>query len=149
MIRQASTEDAEAIARIYNQNLDEQGFANCDLTPQTAEYRLKAMMESGDRYPTFVSTSDDGRVLGWSSLKRWSTRPDIADVAEIAIYVDRSRRGNIVGAQLLCHLLARPGRTSSGRFATMTSSWRASSIRRAWGWPSSARSGRSSASSRA
>ncbi|WP_433935515.1 GNAT family N-acetyltransferase [Sorangium cellulosum] len=105
MIRQASTEDAEAIARIYNQNLDEQGFANCDLTPQTAEYRLKAMRESGDRYPTFVSTSDDGRVLGWSSLKRWSTRPDVADVAEIAIYVDRSRRGNIVGAQLLCHLL--------------------------------------------
>ncbi|WP_437638731.1 GNAT family N-acetyltransferase [Sorangium sp. So ce854] len=105
MIRQASADDAAAIARIYNQNLDEQGFANCDLTPQTTEHRLKAMREGGERYPTFVSTSDDGRVLGWSSLKRWSTRPHVADVAEIAVYVDRSRRGNVVGAQLLCHLL--------------------------------------------
>ena len=105
MIRLATPEDGAAIARIYNQNVTEGSFANCDLTRGTAEERATRLAASEPRFPTFVHEGPGGAVVGWASLKRFSARPYYADVAEIAVYVDSAHRARLVGAALMLHLL--------------------------------------------
>jgi L-amino acid N-acyltransferase YncA len=104
MIRLATPTDGAAIARIYNQNLTEAGFANCDLNPATAEARACQIATSVPRFPTFVH-EQDGTIAGWSSIKKLSARPCYPDVGEIAVYVDRDHRAKLVGAALLVHVI--------------------------------------------
>ena len=105
MIRLATPADGAAIARIYNQNLAEAGFANCDLNPATAEARAAQIATATPRFPTFVHEAPDGTLAGWSSIKKLSARPCYPDVGEIAVYVDRDHRARMVGAALLVHVI--------------------------------------------
>jgi L-amino acid N-acyltransferase YncA len=105
MIRLATEGDARDIADIYNENREEQGFANCDLGRDDEETRARALASSHPRHPTFVNLGGGSQVLGWSQLKPLSARPSWHAVAEIALYVTRSSRAGLVGAQLLVQLL--------------------------------------------
>lgn len=105
MIRLATPADGAAIARIYNQNLAEAGFANCDLNLATAEARAAQLESSDPRFPTFVYERRDGTIAGWANIKKLSARPHYPDIAEIAVYVDSDSRANVVGATLLVHLI--------------------------------------------
>jgi len=105
MIRLATEADAKDIAGIYNENLEEQGFANCDLNQDTNEARAKMLSRSNDRYPTFVYLSWNNEIQGWSSLKPLSARPCWPAVAEIAVYVKRTSRNGLVALLLLKHLI--------------------------------------------
>jgi phosphinothricin acetyltransferase len=105
MIRLATEGDAPDIADIYNENREEQGFANCDLARDDAERRAASIAGSQSRHPTFVHVGNGNQVIGWSQLKPLSARPSWHAVAEIALYVTRSSRAGIVGAQLLVQLL--------------------------------------------
>jgi L-amino acid N-acyltransferase YncA len=105
MIRPATEGDARDIADIYNENREEQGFANCDLARDDPERRAAAIAAGDPRYPTFVHVGSGSRIAGWSQLKPLSARPSWHAVAEIALYVTRSSRASIVGAQLLIQLL--------------------------------------------
>ena len=106
MIRPATIEDADILAHIYNQTVTEQAYANCDLVPVTPESRAAYLTASGPRYPTFIHVSDEGRTMGFGSLKKWSARPNCPTVAEIAVYVELTARGGVVGGELGAHLIS-------------------------------------------
>jgi L-amino acid N-acyltransferase YncA len=105
MIRLATHADAQAIADIYNENLDEHGFANCDLDREAAEARAKRIATGDLRHPTFVHVGPDDQILGWASLKPLSMRPTWSEVAEVALYITRASRNRVVGAQLIVQMM--------------------------------------------
>ena len=105
MIRLATEADAQAIADIFNENIDERGYANGGLLRDRAEIRARSLASCGARHPTFVHIGACNEILGWCALKPLSIRPSWTNVSEIALYVKRSSRNRVVGAQLLVHLL--------------------------------------------
>lgn len=105
MIRLATEADAQAIAEIFNENIDERGYANGGLLRDCAEIRARSLASCGARHPTFVHIGACDEILGWCALKPLSIRPSWTNVSEIALYVKRSSRNRVVGAQLLVQLL--------------------------------------------
>jgi phosphinothricin acetyltransferase len=102
-IRAAVAGDAEAIARIYNQGIEDR-LATLETEPRTAEERVGWMAAKGPRHPVLVATDPAGAVLGWGSLNQFNPRPAYAHVADFSIYVDRDQRGRGVGDALLTTL---------------------------------------------
>ena len=105
MIRIATGADAPAIADIFNENIEERGFANGALIRDSPEERARSLAGSDARHPTFVHVDANGDILGWCALKPLSIRSSWLEVAEVALYVKRSSRNRVVGAQLLVRLL--------------------------------------------
>jgi L-amino acid N-acyltransferase YncA len=97
-IRPAATVDADAIARIYNQGIDERG-ATFETAPRSAE-DIRTRLRDHAQYPVLVA-EDAGTVIGWAGLSSYRPRPCYAGIAEFSIYLDRTARGRGVGRQLL------------------------------------------------
>lgn len=101
--RLATVEDALAIARIYNQGIQERVATFEDEPRSTAE--VAALLDAkGDRYPTVV-VERDGVVLAWAWASAYSTRGCYAGIAEHSVYVERSARGQGLGAVALNALI--------------------------------------------
>ena len=86
--RAAQTADAETIASIYNQGIED-GIA-------TFETRLR---DAGDvrkwfagRYPIVVVENGDGEVIAFASTSQYRPRECYAGVAEFSVYVARAAR---------------------------------------------------------
>ncbi len=92
--RLATTADAAAIARIYNQGIEER-IATFETEPRTTEEIAAQLREKGNRYPTVVAERA-GEVIAWAGTSLYRSRPCYAGIAEYSVYVDRSARG--VGA---------------------------------------------------
>lgn len=97
-IRLASTDDAEAIAAIYNQGIAGRG-ATFETTPRSAA-DVEPRLRDGDRHPTLV-IEQDGVVRGWANLSGYRPRDCYAGIAEFSIYVDEQARGLGLGRRLL------------------------------------------------
>lgn len=102
-IRDATSADAEAIARIYNQGIDDR-LATLETEHRTAGERADWMVAKGPRHPVLVAVAGDGDVAGWGSLNPFNPRPAYAHVVDFSIYVDRERRGRGIGDALLTAL---------------------------------------------
>jgi L-amino acid N-acyltransferase YncA len=100
-IRPALPDDAERVAAIYNQGIEERS--------STFETRLRSVEEMraaiASDYPMLVAIGVDDAVLGWASVSAYRARACYAGVAEFSIYLDRSARGRGIGKQLLAALL--------------------------------------------
>jgi L-amino acid N-acyltransferase YncA len=100
-IRPALPEDAQRIAAIYNQGIEER--------MATFETRLRSVEEIraaiASDYPMLVAIGVDDAVLGWASLSAYRSRACYAGIAEFSIYLDRPARGRGIGKQLLVALL--------------------------------------------
>ena len=98
MIRPAQPNDAEAIAAIYNQGIEERQATFQTRPHDPGELELKTEQRGGQ----LLVAERDGRVVGWAA---WSGYDDPADyyagIAECAVYVGRDARGQGVGAALL------------------------------------------------
>jgi phosphinothricin acetyltransferase len=96
VIRAARTDDAAAIASIYNE-----GIADRVATFET-EPRGPADVEPwiGAELPLVVA-EDAGRVLGWAKLGEYSDRCAYGGVAEVSVYVARDARGRGAGRELV------------------------------------------------
>jgi hypothetical protein len=70
-IREASEGDATAIARIYNQGIEDRG-ATFETQPRTAEDIAPKLAELA-RYPMLVAADGD-LVLGWAGLSPYRSR---------------------------------------------------------------------------
>jgi L-amino acid N-acyltransferase YncA len=105
MVRLARTDDAAAIAGIYNENLAEGGFANSDLDPDSTERRSHYLAHAEERHPTYVYHID-GRIDGWACLKQFSARPVFSTIGEIAIYITKRYRNRLIAAALLDRMVA-------------------------------------------
>jgi L-amino acid N-acyltransferase YncA len=96
--RPARPDDAEAIAAIYNQGIEERQATFQTRPHDPGELELKTEQRGGQ----LLVAERDGAVVGWAS---WTGYDDPADyyagVAECAVYVERGERRHGVGAALL------------------------------------------------
>jgi phosphinothricin acetyltransferase len=97
-IRPAREANAEAIAAIYNEGIEERQ-STFETRPRTGAEIAEAM-KSPDPVPFLVAESTE-RVLGWARLTRWSARECYAGVGEASVYVARDARGRGVGRSLV------------------------------------------------
>ena len=97
-VRPPGTPDANAIARIYNEGIEERTSTFETRPRDTGE--ILEWLEPQDRLPVLVAEQHDD-VLGWARILLYSDRPAYAGVGEVAVYVDRSARGRGLGRRLL------------------------------------------------
>ena len=106
-VRPATPSDAEAIARIYNEGIEDR-IATFETEPRTVEHIVRQLADKGDRYPTLV-VERDGVVIAWASAGPYRARAAYAGIAEHSVYVARAARGTGAGRLALdglCHALA-------------------------------------------
>jgi L-amino acid N-acyltransferase YncA len=96
-VRPATGSDAEAIARIYNQGIEERS-STFETEPRTAA-DVTSWLASADRLPVLVA--EDGEVRGWSRVLAYSDRAAYWGVGEVSVYVDAAARGRGLGRALL------------------------------------------------
>jgi L-amino acid N-acyltransferase YncA len=98
VVRPARPADAEAIAEIYNQGIEDRQATFQTKRHDPGELELKTEQRGGQ----LLVAERDGRVLGWAG---WTGYDDpasyYAGIAECAVYVGREARGRGVGAELL------------------------------------------------
>ena len=109
-IRVAEAADAESIAAIHNQGIEDR-IATLDTTLRTPEVTRHWLDKRGPRYPVLVATAASGgsapELVGWGSLNRFNPRSAYDHVADFSVYVRRDSRGQGVGRQLLDALVDR------------------------------------------
>jgi phosphinothricin acetyltransferase len=103
-IRDARPDDAAAIARIYNQGIEDR-LATLETQLRTPDERAAWLAARGPRHPVLVAV-DDGAVVGWGSLNAFNPRPAYDHVADFSVYVAREARGRGIGDALLTALEA-------------------------------------------
>jgi L-amino acid N-acyltransferase YncA len=90
--RPAAAADAEAIAGIYNEGIEDR-IATFETEPRSAEDILH-WLEA--RYPLVV-VEEDGEIVAWAVSHPYSERPVYAGVGDYSVYVSRDRRGQGLG----------------------------------------------------
>jgi L-amino acid N-acyltransferase YncA len=101
--RPASEDDAEAVARVYNQGIADR-VATFETEARTADDRRQAIAAARGRYP-FVVATEDGEVVGFASAGAYRSRPCYRGVGEFSVYVARAHRGRGVGRLVLAALI--------------------------------------------
>ncbi len=101
-IRKAAIKDVAAIRAIYNDAIAKT-VATFDTEPKSLADRKK-WLAAHDGYPVLVAV-EDGKVVGFACLSRWSDRCAYSGTAENSVYVAESARGRGVGKALLAELL--------------------------------------------
>ena len=101
--RLAELGDAPAIAKIYNQGIEDR-TATFETEPRTAKAVEEVLATRTSRYPALV-VEDEDRVLGFAWTSEYRPRSAYAGVAEFTIYVARTARGQGVGRLALNALL--------------------------------------------
>jgi len=101
-VRPARPEDADAIARIHNQGIEDRSatFETLQRRPDQVARRIADVDQ-----PVLVA-EHAGEVIGWASVTRENDRCTQAGVGEYTIYVDRASRSVGVGVLLLQRLVA-------------------------------------------
>ena len=102
-IRAAGTADAEAIAAIYNEGIDDR-VATLETERRTPEERRDWLAARGARHPVLVAERG-GQLLAWASLNPFNPRAAYDHVADLSIYVARRARGAGVGRVLLARVI--------------------------------------------
>jgi L-amino acid N-acyltransferase YncA len=105
-IRDAALDDAPAIARIYNQGIEDR-TATLETQLRSAEERAEWLAAHDERHPVLLAVDRAGAALGWCSLNRFSPRAAYDHVADISVFVARESRGRGVGDAMLTALEAR------------------------------------------
>ena len=90
--RPAAPADAEAIARIYNQGIDDR-VATFETRHRTAGDILGWL---GGRHPVVVVEEGD-RLAAFASASAYRPRECYAGIAEFSVYVERAARGRGAG----------------------------------------------------
>lgn len=103
-IRRAELADVPAITDIYNEAILTT-TATFDTEPKTEADRRQWPQSHDERHPILVAEVE-GRVVGWSSLTRWSDRTAYDDTAETSFYVHSMHRGRGVGRVLKDAIIA-------------------------------------------
>jgi L-amino acid N-acyltransferase YncA len=99
-VRAATVNDAEAIARIYNQGIEER-TATFETRPRsTAD--IERWFDG--EHPICV-VEESGKVISFAASSVYRPRDCYRGVAEVSVYVDRGARGQGAGTQALKALI--------------------------------------------
>jgi L-amino acid N-acyltransferase len=109
-LRSARLDDAEAIRRIYNVEV-ETSTVTFDLVPRTLEEQRAWIRARAGAHPAIVAVEGDD-VVGFGSLSPFRDRPAYATSVEDSVYVRRDQQGRGIGRLLLADLVERA--TKSG-----------------------------------
>jgi L-amino acid N-acyltransferase YncA len=101
-LRPAVSADADAICAIYNQGIEDR-IATLETRLRTPQEQREWLLSRGARHPVIVAECD-GRIIGWGSLNSFNARQAYDHVADFSVYVERTRRAQGVGRQLLDRL---------------------------------------------
>src|ERR687888_503021 len=91
LVRPAAAPDAEAIARIYTQGIEER-IATFETEARSTDDLLHYLSEREGRYPVIVAERD-GQVVAGAAAGPYRPRECYAGVAELSVYADRSAPG--------------------------------------------------------
>ena len=100
-VRPATPDDAAAIARIYNEGIEDR-VATFETEPRTPA-DIEARIAAGE---PLVVAERSGAVVGWASRLPYSDRCVYAGVGEYTVYVARGARGGRIGAALMARVIA-------------------------------------------
>jgi phosphinothricin acetyltransferase len=103
-IREATSDDAEAIRLIYNDEVENE-TSTMDLVPRTLETQREWIAARSGAFCAVVAVDSSGTVLGFGALSEYKDRSGYRSTVENSVYVRRdvARRG--IGKQILLHLL--------------------------------------------
>lgn len=101
-IRPANDTDLDAIRAIYNEGIADR-VATLETDPRTVEDIADWWNQHDARYTVLVGI-ENGAVMGWASLNRFSHRCAHAAIADLSVYVARTQRGRGLGFSLLTAL---------------------------------------------
>ena len=90
--RPATPDDASAIARIYNEGIDDR-LATFETRLRTAE----DVCEWFDGVHPVVVVENDGRIVAFAATSIYRPRECYAGIAEFSVYVARAERGRRIG----------------------------------------------------
>ena len=99
-VRSAASADADSIARIYNEGIDDR-LATFETEPRSADDVLR-WIDAG--YPLVVA-EDAGEVAAWAASHPYRPRAAYSGIGEFSIYVTRGRRGLGLGRLTLAALI--------------------------------------------
>ena len=102
-IRLATLDDAEAIAAIYNVEV-ETSTATFDLVPRSIEDQRHWLADRSGALSAIVAVEGTA-VVGFASLSLYKERAAYRTTVEDSVYVRRDRHGQGVGRALLTELL--------------------------------------------
>ena len=103
-IREAISEDAEAIRSIYNYEVENE-TSTMDLVPRTLEVQREWIAARNGAFCAIVAVDSTGTILGFGALSEYKDRSGYRSTVENSVYVRRdvARRG--IGKQLLLQLI--------------------------------------------
>ena len=109
-LRRATAADMPVITAIYNDAV-RTTTATFDLSEQTIESRLAWFRNRTEDFPVAVA-EQDGRVVAYAALSRWSDRQAYEITAELSLYVEAENRGVGIGRVLAEYLMVEAEKTN-------------------------------------
>ncbi|MFH1100628.1 MAG: N-acetyltransferase family protein [Methanobacteriota archaeon] len=97
--RSARREDLDAITEIYNEAIIKT-VATFDTEVKTNEEQKEWFDGHGSENPVLVA-EQNGLIVGWGSLSKWSDRCAYSETAEISLYVKEEYQGKGIGRRLI------------------------------------------------
>jgi len=91
--REAAADDAAAIARIYNEGIDDR-VATFETRHRSAD---DVAQWFDGRHPVVVVEDDDGEVIAFAATSTYRPRDCYAGIAEFSVYATRASRGRGAG----------------------------------------------------
>ncbi len=110
LTRAARRHDAAAIARIWNQGIEDR-IATFQTIPRTVADVERLLAEREAHYATVV-VERAGEVVAWASASTYRSATWYLPIAEHSVYVDRAQRGTGAGRlalEALCDQIERLG----------------------------------------
>jgi L-amino acid N-acyltransferase YncA len=104
LARPARSDDAAAIALIYNQGIEDR-IATFETEPRSVGDIERLLADRAGHYPTVV-VERGGEVVAWASAGSYRARPCYDPIAEHSVYVARDQRGTGAGRLALEALAA-------------------------------------------
>ena len=105
VVRLATVDDAEAIRRIYNVEV-ETGTGTFDMVPRSLDKQRAWLEARTGAHPALVAVDPGpGTVVGFGSLSPYKDRPAYSTTVEDSVYVDRASQGRGAGRLLLEELI--------------------------------------------
>lgn len=102
--RRAQMADVPVITEIYNEAI-RTTTATFDTTLKTLVEQEAWFRDHGSKNPVMVAM-ENGHVVAWASLSKWSDRCAYQDTAEVSLYVAKPYRNQGIGTELLRRVLA-------------------------------------------